>query len=57
MIKLRLNILFQLINLIIKIMFVYLLFMIGGHVIIVIKEVIFIMMPPLFLFGLKIKSL
>ena len=56
MIKFRLNILFQIITLIVRLLFVYLLFMRGGHVIIVIKEVIFIMIPPLVLYGLKIKS-
>ena len=57
MIKFRLNIFLQLINLIVRLLFVYLLFVRGCRVIIVIKEVIFIIMPPLVLYGLKIKSL
>ena len=57
MIKLRLDILFQQINLFVRILVVYLLVMVGSQVIVVFKEVIFIMIPILVWFGFKIKSL
>ena len=47
MIKLGLNNLFQLINLLVRILVVYLFVMGGSHVIVVIKEVIFILIPLL----------
>ena len=55
--KLKLEILFQLINLFVRLQVVYLLVMGGSQVISVFKEVLFIMMLLLVCFGLKIKSL
>ena len=54
--KLRLDIFFQLINLFVILLVVYLMVMVGSQVIVVFKEVIFIMMPLLVWFGFKIKS-
>ena len=48
MINLRLEIFFQLINLFVGIPVTYLLIMGGSHVIVVLKEVLFVMMPLLF---------
>ena len=45
MIKLRLEILFQLINLFVRLLVIYLLVMVGSKVVVVFKEVLFIMMP------------
>ena len=44
-------------NYFVRLLVIYLLFMGGSHVVVVIKEVIFIIMPLLVLFGLKINYL
>ena len=57
MIKLRLEILFQLMIFFVRILVVYLLVMGGSQVIFIFKDVLSRMMPLLFWFGLKIKFL
>ena len=48
---------FQLINLFVRLLVVYLLVMGGSEVIAIFKQVLFTMIPLLVCFGLKIKSL
>ena len=47
MIKLRLKFVFRLINLFVGLLVLYLLVMVGGHVLVLFKEVLFLMMPLL----------
>ena len=56
MIKLRLNI-FQLIHFFVRLLVIYLMVMGGSQLVVVFKELLFIIMPLLFWFGLKVKSL
>ena len=57
MIKLRLDIFSQLIQLFVRLLVIYLLVIRQSEVVVVFKEVLFIMMPLLVLFGLEINSL
>ena len=57
MIKLRLDIFSQLIQLFVRLLVIYLLVIRQSEVVVVFKEVLFIMMPLLVWFELKIKSL
>ena len=57
MIKLRLETLFQLIKLFVRLLVLCLMVVGGSQVIVVFKEVLFIMMLLLVWFGLKIKSI
>ena len=56
-IKLRLHILFELINVFVRLLYIYLLVMLGSQVIIFLKQVLFIMITLIFWFGLKTKGL
>ena len=55
--KIKVGDFFQLVNLFVRLLVVYLLVMVGSRVIVVFKEILFIFMPLLVWFGLKIKSI